>query len=393
MPTANAKLDDSWQEPTALIASLQGLAGRGLAGQWSAQVLRQIHALRPAMADGPVKAAAIIEQLAGAVDQTLALAAKINDKTLAHQLRKTGLALERRVEIWRCVVRLDGPQAAKDAAAQRDATGLINCLDAVVAATGNSPEGPAWREYLCVEALRQRALRSPSAGDVATRRVAQQALLRLTQTPWTREQQRFVSSGPVAELREALWPWAAEPVGAAALLGDIERYETTRLPSDAYRLAVDCQFLLASPVPARRDLGLQVDLIYRNANVRIAVSERLLNDLMPTRKMEYQKFEDTVLNHPVQGESVTASRAAVRMLPDPKQVRLALEISGEIAATSTSHAGPAQFYNDSQSVYVARKPIQIDMKGITLFPVEVTVNNDTQLRGVKTTLDFFPIIR
>ena len=140
-------------------------------GSMVGQVLRQIHALRPAMADGPVKAAAIIEQLAGAVDQTLALAAKINDKTLAHQLRKTGLALERRVEIWRCVVRLDGPQAAKGAAAKRDATGLINCLDAVVAATGNSPEGPAWREYLCVEALRQRALCSPSAGDVATRRV------------------------------------------------------------------------------------------------------------------------------------------------------------------------------------------------------------------------------
>ena len=95
----------------------------------------------------------------------------------------------------------------------------------------------------------------------------------------------------------------------------------TELPSDARRLAVDCQFLMASSVAARRELGLQIDSIYRNANVRISVSERLLNDLMPPREPEYQRFAETVLGHPVQGVSLAKSQAAVRMLPDPNQAR------------------------------------------------------------------------
>ena len=35
--------------------------------------------------------------------------------------------------------------------------------------------------------------------------------------------------------------------------------------------------------------------------------------------------------------------------------------------------------------------MQIDMNGITLYKAEVGVNNDTQLRGIKTPMDFIPL--
>ncbi len=53
-------------------------------------------------------------------------------------------------------------------------------------------------------------------------------------------------------------------------------------------------------------------------------------------------------------------------------------------------AGP--FHNDSESYYVARKPLEIDMDGISVWPVEVGVENQTQLRGVETPLDGIPLI-
>ena len=84
-----------------------------------------------------------------------------------------------------------------------------------------------------------------------------------------------------------------------------------------------------------------VDSIYRNANVRIAVSERLLNDLMPSQEPEYQQFDEMVLGYPVQGMGLVKTQTAVRMLPDPARARLALEITGSIVASSTSKAGPA----------------------------------------------------
>jgi hypothetical protein len=109
--------------------------------------------------------------------------------------------------------------------------------------------------------------------------------------------------------------------------------------------------------------------------------------------MEYAPVEDTVLGRPVRGESMMSSELAVRMQPNPKRVRLALEVTGSISSLTTTEAGPARFHNDSQSYYVARKPLEIDMNGISTWPVEVDVQNETQLRGVDTPLDGIPLIR
>jgi hypothetical protein len=189
-----------------------------------------------------------------------------------------------------------------------------------------------------------------------------------------------------------LWRWAAEPIGIAALLRDIERYERTGLPSDARQLALDCQSLLASPDDARRQLADRVDFHYRNANLRLAVTEELINHMIPERKLEYAQVNDSVLGHAVRGQSVMANELAMRMLPDPKRVRMALEVSGELAAVTTTDAGPVTFHNQSESWYIARKPMEIDMNGITLWPVEIDVQNDTHLKGLETPFGKIPVI-
>ena len=104
-------------------------------------------------------------------------------------------------------------------------------------------------------------------------------------------------------------------------------------------------------------------------------------------------MDDTVLGRPVRGESLMATELAVRMLPNPSRVRLALEVTGSISSATTTEAGPARFHNDSRAYYVGRKPLEIDMNGISTWPVEVNVQNETQLRGVNTPLDGVPLIR
>ena len=69
---AKQKVDDSWQEPEALIASLNELDGRP-AGKWAAAVLRQLAALKPAMAAGSDEATAILDRLDELSQQTRAV--------------------------------------------------------------------------------------------------------------------------------------------------------------------------------------------------------------------------------------------------------------------------------------------------------------------------------
>ena len=375
-----------------MLESLSGLAAAGPTSKWATDVVRQIRALGLAVTGGSDESVTILERLAELDCQAPQLAAKITDRTLARKLKKVGYALGRRIDVWQEVVRLGVPQPVDSVMPEVDPQKLALCLAEIDSLIGDSPEGRQWREYLLVDALKQAANRRPSWDDRATRQTAQQVLARLTQTPLSPQQQKFVTTGPVAALRAELRRWAAEPVGAAAVLRDIESYEQTALPSDAHRLALDYQNLALSPIEGRRQLADRVDLHYRNANLRIAVTEELINKLIPEREIEYADVDETVLGYPVRGESAMRTEVAVRMLPDPERVRMALEVRGAISADTTADAGPAQFHNNSESYYVARKPLEIDMNGVSVWPVEVGVENQTRLSGVSTPLDAIPLL-
>jgi hypothetical protein len=300
--------------------------------------------------------------------------------------------LTRRLDVWQDVARLSNAPSADARAPKADPKQLAACLAQVDSLIGDSPEAHGWREYLLLDALKEEATQKATLDDQVSRKIAQQALARMTQTPLTLNQRQFVASQPVVALRNELRRWAVEPVGVAALLRDLERYEQTGKSSDARRLALDGEHLSAASMEVRRELAQRLDTHYRNANLRVAVSGELLNRLIPERDLEYAQVNDTVLGRPVRGKSLMAAEVAVRLLPDPHRVRLALEVTGEIAAQTTGNAGPARFVNDSESYYIARKPLEIDMKGISLWPAEVDVRNETRLRDVETDLDGIPLI-
>lgn len=381
------KADEAWHEPETLIRSLKQLSERGPAARWAVEVLQQIRTLGPAVAGGSDEAPAILDRLAALNDQAMQSAAALSDRAFAGKWRKVNYALGRRIDIWQKVVRLGTPRTTDDVAPETDPKKLAKCLADVETVLGDSDQGQAWRKFLLIEALKTCADKQPALDENQSRRIAAQSLVRLTETPLAPEQQRFLASARMAALRMELRRWAAKPISVATVLGDIERYEQSGLATDARRLALDCQSLLASPVEAQRDLAERIDMHYRNANFRIAVTELLLNQLIPERDLEYADVNDRVVGRPTRGKSLMATELALRMIPDPHRVRLALEVRGEIASLTTTNAGPAQFHNASESYYVARKPLEITMWGIRLWPVEVDVDNESWLRDVETPLD------
>jgi hypothetical protein len=379
----------AWQDPDALLESLRELAKTKSTEQWADGVLRGVQALATALTGGAGEAAVVIRELIELNGQVPKLVSGIEDRGVRRKLYSANYALTRRLDVWQAVARLSNASSTDGTAAKRDRKQLAACLAHVDALIGNSPEAQGWRDYLLLDALKEEATHEDNE---ISPKLAQQALARMTQAPLTLKQRQFVASLPVVALRNELRRWAVEPVGVAALLRDLERYEQTDRPSDARRLALDCGHLSAASMEVRRELAQRLDAHYRNANLRVAVSEELLNRLIPERDLEYAQVNDTVLGRPVRGKSLMAAEVAVRMLPDPHRVLLALEVTGQIAAQTTGNAGPARFVNDSESYYIARKPLEVDMKGISLWPAEVDVHNETRLRDVETDLDGIPLI-
>jgi hypothetical protein len=382
----------NWQQPKALLDSLGGLGSDGAVGRWASDTSRLVRELGPALARGSSQSDAILQRLEQLAGQVGSLMSTLEDRSLARKLSGAGHALRRRLDVWHEIVAASGPAPPEAELPQSDFAQLSLCLHEINALTVGSPEGRAWREYLLVELLQQCAQRRQAAGERFPRDVAQAALKRLTQSPLSPQQREFVSREPLCALEAELRRLAAEPVDRATLLAHLEQYEQTRSPADARALARDAQSLAVSPSPQYRRLGRQLETHYRNANLRLAISEQLLNRLMPKQDPEYAPIRDTVLGVPVRGQSLTSSEVALRMLPDPNRVRMALEISGEVASLTAGAAGPARFVNRSTSTYVARKPLEVDLQGIHLEPSDVKVYNDVRLRDLETDFDGIPLL-
>jgi hypothetical protein len=388
---ASQRGEPAWPAAEALLAQLDALSKHEATRPWATETARLIQDLGPAICKGAKETSSILARLDKLGGEASAQALTLRDRAAAPALLRTGYALQRRVSVWKQINAMGGLAAANDQAPPVDPRAMARCLGEIESLTRDSEEGKAWRRYLLLDALREWSGRRKSADERLPSDLSQQVLRRMNQSQMTAHQRQFVSSGPLASLHREVVRHASDPVDASRLLADLERYERTDLPNDGRRLAEDCQYLAASSSEAYRQLASRVEQHYRNANVRLALSEELLNLLVPKRAAEYAPVDDTVLGVPVRGQSFMASDVRLRLIPDPARVLLALEVTARVSSLTSATKGPATFINDSQAMYTARKPMAIDLRGIVLWPTEVDVDNDSRLRQVYTDFDPVPL--
>jgi hypothetical protein len=390
-PNAEAvkPLPPCWQEPETLLARLDELAKHEATKKWATEASQLVRRLGLAVSARSEETPVILQRLGELSAEASVAAPAMRDRGVAQNLSRAGHALERRLDIWKQVA-----QAGLSAEVKQppgDPQSMSLCLAEIDVLMRESPEGNAWRQYLQVDALREWITQRKSAEERLPRELANQVLARLSHTPMTQQQRSFVSRGPLAALQVELLHQMVEPVDAGRLLRHMERYEQSGLPSDARLLAEDCRNLAFARAADQKQLEQQIERHYRNANIRLAVSANLLNRLIPKREPELAPVHDTVLGLPVRGRSLTSSEVAVRLLPDPEHVRLALEVTGEVESLTSATSGPATLINDGEAVYIARKPLQVDLTGIRVWPAQVEVLNRTRLRELQTDFDGVPL--
>ena len=309
-------IGQAWQEPAHLLLQLEELKKHEITKAWAIEASAAVHKLGPAISVGAPQTAEILQRLEQLTDEGSSLVTKVSDETLAQDLSRTSHALERRIPVWKQIGRMGGMVAANAPVPEVDPRSFNKCLSEIDQLTANSTEGRAWRNYLLIESLHDWAARRRANDERLPRDLAQKVLARLNQMSLTSHQRQFLTSDPIAALQREMLRHTAEAVEATRLLQHLENYETGGLPSDAQLLARDCQYLAVGS-PAARELGVQIELHYRNANIRIAVSADLLNRLMPKREPEFAPVKDTIQGAAVRGQSLMASDITVRMIPDP----------------------------------------------------------------------------
>jgi hypothetical protein len=380
-----------WAAPAELRDRLVRLRDQSPAAPWASNVLGLLDQL--ASAGGPRTEAAqgILPHLAEAVRDVERIAMRIDDQRTAEQLRRTGCGLERRLAIWEHVASLPRFEEVLVHSTTPEPERLLACLSQVDEITRSSPQGEGWRRYLLVDRLRELAQNRQIARE-KRRQIAREVLTRLTAGDLSLKQRRFASAHPLLALRSELRQWAAEPIDLDQLMQELELYEETGSATSAEMVTAFCQQLDRSDLPTAQRLARDIDNNYRAANVRLVISDTLLNRLMPQQDPRDEYLREEILGIPTVGHAYRTTDLRVRLIPDPKRLRFAVEASGTVYGRTSARSTGAKVLAGMSSTYQLYKPFEMTLQGLRSDRSEADAQARTHLRGVETPLTGVPLL-
>ena len=378
-----------WQRPVSLLEQLDALRAYDECAAWAAAAMDAVEQLTaPQSAEDRQDELASLGKLLSEVDE---LVESIDNRSLATLLRRSAHAAQRRLVIWQAVHQIELRDAPEPQFVEAEPQRLAHCLAEVIQAT-ETGAGPNWREYLLVESLSDLASDRRETGPQEARVLARRVLERLAHAKAELPQASFVRKGPLAALDQELRVWAAEPVEVPRLLSQLEEYEQSGAASVGRLIAVQGRQLAFSPLAEERELSRRINAHYRNYNLRVSVSEAMLNRLLPKQQPTTAAVVDTIVGVPVRGRSTTETQLAVRLLPGSSRLRLELEATGVVDASTSSERGPITVFTNSHSHYTARKVLEFAEQGIVASPAEATAESQSRLRCIETDLDAVPLV-
>lgn len=379
-----------WTIPVSIYEQLEPLNWECETGEWARELADAIRRAAADLVAASPAAKESVRNLSILGRDGVAIAKPMEGTPQFEQMRRVLTTLHRRVSVWKDLVKAmpnaESPLAPIDWQAVRHSIEKLQDL------TAEAENGEAWDSFLELATLAEIAAREPEQLKEEERTLACYVLLNLQVDDVSEEQREFLESDELSDYRAALRMIVTEPIDTSEWISLLEAFERTNSPKAGELLAIERLKLSVSSQPEQVELARKVEEAYCGPNVRIAVTGYLLNRMLPDREPEYQWVRDTVLGHPVQGRSRTSAEVGLALIPDSRRMRAALTVDGLVSASTSSTAGPATFVNDSESEYSAVKEFELTPMGIRFQPAEVTVDNRTRLREIRTEFDAIPLV-
>ncbi len=360
--------------------------------RWSDDVSRTLHELQSLPRLGDPQAAALIDRLSELADDGERRAEELDDRDAQVQWLRASHAIARRVAVWRPVWQItNGNQTTWMVSDEVDERRMpvADAVKIVRADLGDSGDSDGWARYLLLDEIENAA----QPGQIEQRNIlAQRFLSRLEWHGLDPEHRRWLEREPVTQLALAVQPWACRAVDYANLLSQLERQESDAIDIAAIEIADTVQTLRFAESTQAVAVADAIDTYYRNANVRLAISELMLKRLLPTIDPQSVPVRTQVFGSQVRGTSRIESDLDVELKPSPDRWSLELKTHGKVSTQSTGINGAVAVRTAGKSGFVAATPIDVTERGVTVGGSEVEVQGRTKLRGIRTDYDGWPLI-
>jgi hypothetical protein len=381
-----------WPMPEALVERLERLTGYEACQDWNDQVLQQLRRLRSLETLADDEVAAVLDSLQELSRRGIDEAGRCAESSLHSDWSRAAYALKRRCEIWGQIRAIASAETVPVSLTAADVSHVRPVIEVLEAKLERVKHGSLWRDYLAIDEAKQRFCTAAAADTVECRNTAKRILLSIEYSLLKPSQHAFLSQPELADYVAQLRHLAAEPVDYFRLMHEIERFERGGTDGHALHVAAAQQVLRWSDDPAVSELGKRLDANFRNANIRFAVSRRLIDRLIPQPKRINRDVEHEILGATTQGCSETTARMCVRLLPNRHSWRLGLVARGRVISETWSSRGSTCFYSEGDSSFLAEKQIEVHRHGYLHRNAVAGASSSARLTGLETDLDALPLI-
>lgn len=182
---------------------------------------------------------------------------------------------------------------------------------------------------------------------------------------------------------------ADTPVQVKELMQLVEKYETEPTKQNAKGVSYRLAQLATSPDERRRTLADTLYVHYQGSNARLAVTDDLVNRLLPASEPRAEAVRDRVLGTPVTGRAITHSQPLVVLLPDPSVWRLGLQLKGHARANTVAFERTVKVRTSGVTRFSANQQVVFD--GSTFFLTQPTARASSSNRFVGATSQYDPL--
>ncbi|MFN9788160.1 MAG: hypothetical protein ACK54R_00350, partial [Pirellulaceae bacterium] len=404
-PLWNDPSSGAWPIPQTLVRDLEELRDLGTQSpelvHWVDQVIDLLNQWGRLQSMGDTSGAPILAQLQQALQsmpsESIAEADQPETIPLRSSAAIANYANARRLEIWDPIYRNASQTSAHlVATASSDATQsidrrelglLIEEANKAIAGTGDQ-EG--WNRWFMMDQLQAIAGGELSDSEVI-RQISKRLKDRSRSATLQGPQKQLLSNPPVANLLSQVARWSTEPVDYRQLIETLEVIE--RDSTHRYRsvLAQQLDSLRDAEQTLPREIAQSLDKHYRNANLRVSVSQEMLQRFVPENPPLERPVRQRLLGADTSGASRIATKLKVLLRPAKEAWQLDLQLVGNVVSDTSSRRPSATFYNNSEAIVDAQRKIRIDAEGVRVSGSEAIVDSEEQLRGFETSFDSIPL--
>ena len=316
------------------------------------------------------------------------------DAALSSDVARLSYSIERRTAVWTAVSSCVLKGKTHLVAARNhhvDSRQLKECLANAQMAIQKTGDASNWSQYLMLELLKQLA-----ADEITGRQdqvdLVRQFLGRITNNRLSEAQRSVLASTEVHKLADQVHPLSIGPVDYRKLIEDLETLESDPVHRCSKTMADAMQSLRFSEHPEQAAVANAIGVHYRNANLRLAVSEEFINRIMPKQTVIEKPVRQSILGADTRGSSQVITKLKVDFLQDVNSLKVALNLEGEINSKTQSSRQGATFYNSSIANVNAVRELTISTQGMNINGRPATVESTDSLRKFSTDWDRLPIL-